>query len=202
MVHPLPATDLDELARYLSSDRSPDGCLGLGDLDGFLTGIVVGPEHIPPAEWLRVVWGGEEPRFESNAEAREVISLIMRRHGEIAACFQADRDDFQPMTRQGPDGSVNVAVWAAGFLTAVKMRRKAWEPLLNHTRAKLLLEPLLILGDDGEFGHSSDSGDRRKEFYSMRPTVIPTCVIGIHNFWMDQRERGGPKPRRHRRPRR
>jgi hypothetical protein len=38
--------DLKELARYLDSDLSPDDCLGLSDLDGFLTGIVVGPELI------------------------------------------------------------------------------------------------------------------------------------------------------------
>jgi hypothetical protein len=34
--------DLEELADYLDSDLSPDDCMGLSDLDGFLTGIVVG----------------------------------------------------------------------------------------------------------------------------------------------------------------
>jgi uncharacterized protein len=32
------------------SDHAPDNCMGLSDLDGFLTGIVVGPELILPSE--------------------------------------------------------------------------------------------------------------------------------------------------------
>ena len=42
--------DLDALDDYLMSDHAPDDSMGLSDLDGFLTGIVVGPELIPPSE--------------------------------------------------------------------------------------------------------------------------------------------------------
>jgi hypothetical protein len=42
--------DLRELNRYLNSDLSPDDCMGLSDLDGFLTAIVIGPELIMPSE--------------------------------------------------------------------------------------------------------------------------------------------------------
>jgi hypothetical protein len=41
--------DLDALDDYLMSDHAPDDGMGLSDLDGFLTGVVVGPE-IDPAE--------------------------------------------------------------------------------------------------------------------------------------------------------
>jgi len=34
--------DLDKLDDYLMSDHAPDDSMGLSDLDGFLTGIVVG----------------------------------------------------------------------------------------------------------------------------------------------------------------
>ena len=34
--------DLDALDDYLMSDHAPDDSMGLSDLDGFLTGIVVG----------------------------------------------------------------------------------------------------------------------------------------------------------------
>ena len=39
--------DLDALDGYLMSDRAPDSSMGLSDLDGFLTGLVVGPGLIP-----------------------------------------------------------------------------------------------------------------------------------------------------------
>jgi uncharacterized protein YecA (UPF0149 family) len=48
--------DLDALDDYLMSDRAPDSSMGLSDLDGFLTGLVVGPGLIPPSEWLPVIW--------------------------------------------------------------------------------------------------------------------------------------------------
>ena len=32
--------------------NAPDDSMGLSDLDGFLTGIAVGPELILPSEWL------------------------------------------------------------------------------------------------------------------------------------------------------
>ena len=57
--------DLDALDDYLMSDHAPDDSMGLSDLDGFLTGVVVGPELILPSEWLPVIWGGAEPEFET-----------------------------------------------------------------------------------------------------------------------------------------
>ena len=47
--------------------------MGLSDLDGFLTAIAIGPDLIMPSEWLRVVWGGEEPAFENMEEAQRVL---------------------------------------------------------------------------------------------------------------------------------
>ena len=54
---------LEALDQYLMSDSSPGNTMLLSGLDGFLTGIVVGPEPIATSEWLPVIWGGEEPQF-------------------------------------------------------------------------------------------------------------------------------------------
>jgi hypothetical protein len=56
MADPLPSSDpidLNALDDYLMSDHAPDDSMGLSDPDGFLAGIVVGPELILPIEWLR-----------------------------------------------------------------------------------------------------------------------------------------------------
>ena len=194
--------DLQALAEYLDSDLSPDDGMGLSDLDGFLTGIVVGPVPIPPSEWLPVIWGEEEPEFESDAHREAIISLIMGRYNEIVIGFKSDPEKFEPVFWSNPSGEVIVGDWAAGFLDAVEMRRTAWEPLFKHQRAKVLLEPLVILGADKEFDAERDPGDRWKEFYASKPEVITTCVVGIYNFWRDYHERRKPQPRRDRRPRR
>jgi uncharacterized protein len=168
--------DLGELARYLDSDLSPDDCMGLSDLDGFLTGIIIRPDPVMPSEWLPDIWGHDEPEFESGAQAEAIISLIMGRYNEIVTGLNSDPEKFEPIFWRRPTGESIVMDWVAGFLKAVELRRAAWEPLFNHRRAKLLLEPLMIVGDDGEHDDERNPSDRWKEFYTSRPDVITTCV--------------------------
>ncbi len=87
--------DLDALDDYLMSDHAPDDSMGLSDLDGFLTGVVIGPELIPPSEWLPVIWGGEEPEFETGVEMRTVLGTIMGR-------FNSEPIDCDPIFWEGP----------------------------------------------------------------------------------------------------
>ncbi len=193
-----PQIDLEALDNYLLSDESPDECMMLSDLDGFLTGIVVGPELVPPSEWLPVIWGGDEPVFESKEQMQTIIGTIMGRYSEIVATMSADSGVFEPIFWETPHGDKIVTDWAAGFLDAVALRRKSWEPLFTHRRAKMLIEPLLILGDNEAFADKRVASEREKEFYASAPNVIPTCVDGIYNFWKDWQDRQKPKPRRQR----
>src|SRR3984957_18525157 len=94
---PFGPIDIYGLDQYLLSDHAPDDSMGLSDLDGFLTGVVVGPELITPSEWLPVIWGGTEPEFETQKEMRTVLGSIMGRYNEIAACFNSDPEEFGPI---------------------------------------------------------------------------------------------------------
>lgn len=75
--------DLDALDAFLLSDRAPENSMGLSDLDGFLTAIAIGPEPVKPGEWLPVVWGGEDPVYEGEAELKAVHGAIFGRYNEI-----------------------------------------------------------------------------------------------------------------------
>ena len=172
--------DLDALDDYLMSDHAPDDSMGLSDLDGFLTGVVVGPELIPPSEWLPVVWGGAEPEFETQEEMRTVLGTIMGRYNEIAACFNSDPDEFDPIFWEGPEGEVIASDWAGGFLDAVALRAQAWRPLIGDDRAGILLAPLFLLNGDLEF---EDGAADEDELLAEASDMIPTCIVGIHEFW-------------------
>ena len=125
--------DLDALDDYLTSDLAPDDCMGLSDLDGFLTGIVVGPELILPSEWMPMIWGGDEPLFETEEEMRTVLGTIMGRYNEIAACFNTNPSEFDPIFLEGPEGEVIASDWAGGFLDAVALRPEAGSHLSGIT---------------------------------------------------------------------
>lgn len=171
--------DLGALDEYLLADHSPENCMGLSDLDGFLTGIVVGPKLILPSEWLPVIWGGEEPEFEFEDEMRTVLGTIMARYNEIVACFNGDPDEFDPIFWQGPEGEVIASDWAGGFIDAVALRPEAWKPLMADHEAEMFMVPLLLLNGDLAF----DDGADEDEFFVEAPDMIPTCIIGIHRFW-------------------
>ena len=197
MPDPLPLAgpvDLDALDAFLISGRAPEGSMGLSGLDGILAGIAAGPELVMPGEWLPVVWGGVEPAFESVEEASTVLGTIMGRYNEIVRALDAAPDDFDPVIWEGPDdGGVVVTDWAAGFLDAVMLRPKAWEPLVRHSEANTLILPLLVLGADDPaclpFGLRPPPKEQVEALHATGADLIPDCVVGIHGFWRERRAR-------------
>ena len=106
---------------------------------------------------------------------------------------------------EGPEGEVIASDWAAGFLDAVALRTKAWEPLIEHDRAGIMMLPILLLNGDAELDAGPDSAIDEDEFLAEVPDIIPACVAGIHEFWKNnatlrkarsRRGRGGPSGRR------
>jgi uncharacterized protein len=182
--------DLDALDAFPLSDRAPEGSMGLSDLDGFLTGVAVGPELIMPSEWLPVVWGGGEPAFGSVEEAHSILGTVMGRYNEIVRLLDAAPGDFDPVFWEGGDGGTIGADWAAGFLDAVLLRPEAWEPLVRHAEAGALVVPLLVLGADDParrlpFGLRPPPLEEVEALRRMGAEVIPDCVVGIHGFWRE-----------------
>jgi uncharacterized protein len=184
--------DLDALGEYLMSDHAPDDSMGLSDLDGFLTGVVVGPELIPPSEWLPVIWGGAEPEFETEEEMRTVLGTIMGRYNDIAACFDSDAEEFDPIFWEGPEGEVIASDWAGGFLDAVALRAQAWRPLIGDDRTGILLAPLFLLNGDLEVDDGAAGED---ELLAEASDMIPTCIAGIHEFWRNYQKASPSKGR-------
>ena len=75
----------------------------------------MGPELITPSQWLPVIWGGGKPEFETEEKMRTVLGTIMGRYSKIAACFDSDPNEFDPIFWEGPEGEVIASDWAAGF---------------------------------------------------------------------------------------
>jgi uncharacterized protein len=194
--------DLDVLDRFLLSDAAPDDSMGLSDLDGFLTGVLAGPELVLPSEWLPRVWGGEAPTFESEDQARLILSIVMSRYNEIARALESgEPGDLDPVfwMYEG-DGTALAADWAEGFLEAIEMRPDAWLPLIEDREASALLTPILALCGD------EDGGDlvplapgMRAKLLAEAPDLIPVCVFGVRAFWRERDSlpvRASPKPGR------
>jgi uncharacterized protein len=191
-------SEIEALDAFLMSDQTPDGCMMLSDLDGFLTGLAIGPELIAPSEWLPVVWGGgEEPVFDDAAQAQSILGAIMGRYNEILGQIA---DGFvEPIFMETPQGEVIASDWAEGFMRAVRLCAGAWERLIKSEEHGLSLIPILALCCD-EHGESildltQDTEDR---FFADGAELVSQAALEIAEFWRaarsaPQRRPTGPK---------
>jgi uncharacterized protein len=189
---PAGPVDLEVLDQFLMSEASPENCMQLSDLDGFLTGIAIGPELIKPSEWLPAIWGDDEPVFENEEQVQAVIGAIMGRYNEILRELDTDPEGYEPVFWEGPDGEVIAADWAEGFVDAIRLRPEAWRPLLEDREALILLMPILALCGDAEGGSPLElDPEEDADLLAQAPDLIPACVVGMHGFWKERR--GQPK---------
>ena len=63
--------------------------MDLSELDGFLAGLVAGPEIVPREEWLAEVWDNEEPDYLDEAEQEAVEQAIFDRYAAIESGLSA-----------------------------------------------------------------------------------------------------------------
>jgi uncharacterized protein len=179
---------IDELDEFLMSDQTPDDCMQLSDLDGFLTGIVVGPELIMPSEWMPAIWQGGEPEFEDMERAERIMGIIMARYNEIIHLLDDAPGAFEPILYEAPDGRMLAADWAEGFMDAFGLRVDAWDPLFEDENGNFLLGPIMAhLHDKDGKPFIDGSPEEMEEIQEECVQSLPYAIKGIHEFWKARR---------------
>jgi uncharacterized protein len=106
----------------------------LEELDGFVAGLLVCPEMIPPSDWLPLIWnseGGDDPVFDNLAHANKVMGLVKEHYNDVARALFERPDDYEPLIAVDlRNGEVLWELWIEGFNTAAKLRPAAWLPLM------------------------------------------------------------------------
>ena len=195
------AVDLDALEEFLSSDDSPEECMDLSELDGFLAGLIVGPEAVPPSEWLPMIWDNEDPGFADETQANAILGAILGRYNEIADSLDAEPVEYAPVFWQDFTGATIVEDWAIGFMQAVSMRQIAWAPVLGDDDTAMLLIPIAAIAGlampDGTDDDLSLPDEVMDKLVEEAPDVLPSCVLGLRIFWRDRLLPPGSRSRRH-----
>ena len=185
---PAPITDaeLEELEKFLLSEQVPEESMTLSELDGFLTALAVGPEVVPPGEWLPVVWQGEGPVFETPQDVERVLGLILALNARIIESIQ--QDELAPMfnIEEQDDGSELMTPdgWCWGFMQGVMLREDAWKPLID-SEDRELLDPIAMIAGGGrempEFAEIQDSEEDYEEFLDL----ISGSALDIYDYWVE-----------------
>jgi uncharacterized protein len=151
---------LDTLLQTLPAD----GVMSLDGLDGYLTALLVGPPEllasVPSAEWLPLVWGGDDAAdpaavrpFASNRQRKSTVVLVLRHLRHLSHQLQHAPDDWEPIFSVAEFGKgadlqewADARDWCTGFLQAVDLLPSAWDGLWDDPALGPALTPLLTLG--------------------------------------------------------
>ena len=173
------ALSLEELELWLASDRAPaKGGWNVSAVDGLIAGIVVGPEPIEPAEWLRLIFGARPLGKDGEA----ALQAVLDRHAAVAKILAAAPASYAPLFMRTDEGVVLAQDWAAGFLAAVRLRLEAWRPLLEAETSRLLLPILVHIPAPDIDSHIAGLPVQARRQLAGAYHHIPTAVAALHGL--------------------
>lgn len=185
----LDETDLDRLEDLLDSPVFKGESMGLDEAQALLCAINSGPEAILPSVWLPEIVG-EEPEYESEAQAMEVMELLMRFNNDIAAALQ--REDgvapiLYPLDEEGKE--YDYAAWADAYVYGCGLGKDWFKEAGKHAEdLSELLEPMFILNgmmkeDMEKSGEKWLGPVEEARLVGEIQENLPSIIQAIHNFW-------------------
>lgn len=165
-VTPLDERELAELERLLDALPAPLEPLDVSMIDGFLVGVLLQPQPVPAAQWLRHVTDADGRAVPAGVSLQRLHALVLRRHAELERAI-AQRQWFDPWVWElDEEASPSEAVmpWVAGFATAME-----FFPGLMRLDGPALLEPLAQLFMHLDPEDLEDADDLLAEIESLEP---------------------------------
>ncbi len=174
-------TDLAALDAYLSSDDSPEKCMMLSELDGFLHGVACSPVAIPIEEWLPLVLGS--PPAQVPIWVCKAIKVV---YLNILEGLVSDPPEIKPIFWQTKDGLVIAMDWCEGFVNAVILRSEEWLRLTESGIHGQLITPIMVhLLDENGNSVMGIPQEQLDKTLAEEAEKIPQSVVGIHGFWLE-----------------
>jgi uncharacterized protein len=189
---------LDQLNTWLNTLEPAPQVDGVSMLDGYLTAVVVGPCSIPPDEWFADLLGECGRIATASGKTLAAITAIVARFNTISEGLSVAPQQHAPIFEKMDDGTVLAEPWCMGFLAAMQLRRKDWQPLLDLQRIEHgLLLPVLVHCTD-PFGQPLlgplRDGPQTEEFLRNVYHEIPLMIPEIRDFWMPRRLEDAKRP--------
>ena len=192
------ASYLDELDQLLL-DQGEDWML-LTQLDGYLAGILVSPDLVPPGGWLKHIWAGDDgaglPHFEKMEDFQHIIDLIMRHYNNVLASL-AQPGCYEPLfdidTR---NDDVLWELWIEGFVQAMDLAPDGWDRIAvsDNAGCKVALKGMAKLHAIAN-GEAQLSHGKVEQWPREAPDLIPIWVETLH-AWRLENDPSRPSPPR------
>lgn len=183
--------DLDRLDLFLCRQDDEDVML-LSELDGYLTGVLVCPDLIPPSEWMPLIWGEAGAPFADVNEANEILGLVMGLYNDILGRLMQP-DSYGPLIDEDNDGTYLWEFWAQGFGKALSLRPGVWAKFQQRWEddpAGLAFSRLAALVVTAR--ETQANPNLHDDIYSAllheAPAMITPCVLDLHHARIARRQ--------------
>lgn len=189
---PLSRGDLERLYEFFSSDRVAKDSMFLDEIDGMFAAIACTPDVIEPSEWMPLVWGSEEPEFDSLEEAEDIVGAIMRLFHNAARTIGNNEGYFPMLSGPGAgdiDGDLNPEWWASGFIEGMKLRGFLWFESDDAALATLVSSVFVMAKVDPP---ELDIGTEFSIGGEPAHVAISRLVYTIRDYWRGVWPAGGP----------
>ena len=179
-----------ELLKLLRSGPKEPGWMTVGQVDGYVTALVLCPEPVPPSQWLPPVWGSGGTFVPAGtAGEKAVLAVIGHYHRLIRGLF-AGAGDYRPVYETGSDdGAPLWSLWITGFVTAQELRPSAWRRVVGGEGAASL--SMIAAMHDIVMGRSRLRAEAISSTERMAPDLIPTFVRTLRRWSAWSRSEGG-----------
>lgn len=189
LTDPLDDTELDELHELLLA-RFEDHELLLDAVHGLLSAVAIGPEAVPPSEWIPIVLEDDKP-FADTETAERVLRLLLRLYNGVVR--DLDRLVFEPILGQieTEDGepALTARGWCEGFALGIDLRAEPWESrMASDPRLLECLAPIVELAED-EGVFASEDGEETLPLseaeYEDAMNQIGRAVLDTQAYWRE-----------------
>lgn len=184
--------ELDRLNDLLNGVPLEREGMTIGELDGYVTALIVSPEVVLPSEWLPGVWGGDDA-FGSLAEVEELVTAVLAHYNRIARELAEDPDAYAPVLEVDPNGGDLLwGPWVNGFERAMGLRADAWEAVAFGDDEDAAASVSMILAMNAwDHGDDELTEEDEDEIDDPAPSLIPALVRHLYARTNSQGVRSG-----------
>ena len=152
----------------------------VGQVDGYVAGLAVSPEAIPPSEWMPAVWSGDgAPVFRVTREA--AARAVGEHHDRVVRSLFPLAAEYTPIFEL--DEAADEALWGPwikGFVRAMGLRSASWEGVRRSGDGEVAASVAMIeaMHDIG-LGRSTLGEASIAEMERIAPGLIPSLVEAL-----------------------
>ena len=181
---------LEMLEQALAALPEASDAMTLGELDGFIAGILVCPVEIPMEEWTSLLWRerGEDgaPLPMAPAVRDALRERILHHHRRTGLQLRAAEEGYAPIVyTEAESQDVHWDSWASGFGEAMQGRMDSWEAVAA-TGDTAAIDALAGLSDLVRIATRADHGAELNESDSAlqeeAPDLIPVWVETLFDW--------------------